>query len=163
MGVGAGVLDLTVAGQGAGADLLAALAAASSRTPVDVGFDPGMLHADGADAPARGERSRGDAALVEQVQQCFGPFEASSPVHGLVSRDVHGAELVARGDARGAQQRDGQAGCVDGVAALGLQCGVGALDGAPGDWRVTRDDRSLRQSQARPLGKARAARGLTKR
>ena len=106
--------------------------AASTRGPVDVGLDPDVFHADGLQFAVGAHAGGGDAALVEQDDGGLGGLDCADPVHGLGDRDFDGAQLVARRDVGRAQQRDLQAGDVEGVAALFVERVLRALDGAPG-------------------------------
>lgn len=99
---------------------------------VDVGLDPDVLQLEGGYPAAFGHSGDGDAALGEQAVGGLGGLDAADPVHGLRRRDLDGAVGVAGGDAGGAEERDEQAGGVEGVAAPGLQGEVRALDGAVG-------------------------------
>lgn len=66
------------------------------------------------------------------MKRCFRATDAAHPVHGALGAEFNGAEFVAGGNVGRAQQRNLQAGDVDGVAAGLFQCGLGVLDGAPG-------------------------------
>ena len=91
-----------------------------------------MFEADGLDRPALCDAACGNAALVHELQGGAGGGGVAYPVHGLGSRDLDGAKLVAGRDAGCAQQCDLQASNVHGVAALFIQGVLRTLDGAPG-------------------------------
>lgn len=84
--------------------------------PVDVGLYPGVFEADGLDRPALCDAACGNAALVHELQGGAGGGGVAYPVHGLGSRDLDGAKLVAGRDAYCAQQCDLQASNVHGAA-----------------------------------------------
>ncbi len=107
-----------------------AMVRATARVEVHPGFHPNMFQPEAVDAAATGHCDIRDTALAEQIAGRARRVDTTHPVHYLVRGYFHGTHGVARRYVRGAQQRDQQAGGVEGVTATVFQRVFRALDGA---------------------------------